>query len=70
MIENGSKKRLPKSKIDIKKLKKLKLEDALIKILSSPNHSNKNWITNQYDQMVMCDTAQKIWIRCSYNKNS
>ena len=22
-------------------------------------HSNKKWITNQYDQMVMCDTAQK-----------
>ena len=31
----------------------------MIKILSSPNHSNKSWITDQYDQMVMCDTAQK-----------
>ena len=31
----------------------------MIKILSSPNHSNKNWVTNQYDQSVMCDTVQK-----------
>ena len=42
-----------------KKIKKVKIEDALVKILSSPDHSNKSWITNQYDQMVMCDTAQK-----------
>jgi phosphoribosylformylglycinamidine synthase II len=53
------KKKLPNKKIDLKKLKKIKIEDALIKILSSPNHSNKSWITNQFDQMVMCDTAQK-----------
>ena len=53
------KKKLPNKKIDFKKLKKIKIEDALIKILSSPNHSNKSWITDQYDQMVMCDTAQK-----------
>ena len=46
-------------KLNLKKLKKIKIEDALLKILSSPNHSNKSWITNQYDQMVMCDTAQK-----------
>ena len=58
MKGNGLKKRQYK-KINIKELKKIKLEDALIKILSSPNHSNKNWITNQYDQMVMCDTVQK-----------
>ena len=53
------KKKLPKNKFDLKKLKKIKLEDALIKILSSPNHSNKSWITDQYDQMVMCDTAKR-----------
>ena len=53
------KKKISKKKLDLKKLKKIKIEDALIKILSSPNHSNKSWITNQYDQMVMCDTAQK-----------
>ena len=53
------KKNLPKTKINLKKLKKIKIEDALIKILSSPNHSNKNWITDQYDQMVMCDTARR-----------
>ncbi len=53
------KKKPTKNKIDLKNLKKIKIEDALIKILSSPNHSNKNWVTTQYDQMVMCDTAQK-----------
>ncbi len=47
------------NKINLKNLKKIKIENALIKILSSPNHSNKSWVTNQYDQMVMCDTAQK-----------
>ena len=54
-----AKKKISKKKLDFKKLKKIKIEDALIKILSSPNHSNKRWITDQYDQMVMCDTAQK-----------
>ncbi len=54
-----SKKNSRKNKINIKSLKKIKIEDALIKILSSPNHSNKSWITNQYDQSVMCDTIQK-----------
>ena len=48
-----------KNKINIKDLKKIKIDDALIKIISSANHSNKNWITNQYDQIVMCDTIQK-----------
>tara|TARA_B100001564_G_scaffold139807_1_gene117426 strand:- start:9883 stop:12063 length:2181 start_codon:yes stop_codon:yes gene_type:complete len=52
-------KKLPKDKLNLKKLKKIKIEDALVKILSSANHSNKSWITNQYDQMVMCDTVQK-----------
>ena len=52
-------KNLPKSKVNLKKLKKIKIEDALLKVLSSANHSNKNWITDQYDQMVMCDTAQR-----------
>jgi len=53
------KKKLTKSKVNFKSLKKIKIKDALIKILSSANHSNKNWITSQYDQMVMCDTAQR-----------
>ena len=48
-----------KNKIKLKNLKKIKIEDALIKILSSPNHSNKSWVTDQYDQTVMCDTMQK-----------
>ncbi len=54
-----TKKDLPKKKVEIKKLKKIKIEEALVKILSSPNHSNKSWITNQYDQMVMCDTVKR-----------
>ena len=54
-----TKTKLSKNKIKIKDLKKIKIEDALIKILSSPNHSNKSWITDQYDQVVMCDTIQK-----------
>ena len=52
-------KKISKNKINLKNLKKIKIEEALIKILSSPNHSNKSWVTNQFDQMVMCDTAQK-----------
>tara|TARA_B100001027_G_scaffold195996_1_gene152621 strand:+ start:1 stop:1425 length:1425 start_codon:yes stop_codon:yes gene_type:complete len=53
------KKKPTKEKINLKNLKKIKIEDALVKILSSPNHSNKSWVTNQYDQSVMCDTIQK-----------
>ena len=52
-------KKLPKKKIDIKKLKKISLEEGLLRILSSPNYSNKDWVTSQYDQMVMCDTLLK-----------
>ncbi len=51
------KKVLSKKKIDLKKLKKIKIEEAFFKILSSPNHSSKDWVTKQYDQMVMCDTV-------------
>ncbi len=52
-------KKISNKKIELKNLKKIKIEDALLKILSSANHSNKSWVTNQYDQSVMCDTAQK-----------
>jgi len=50
---------LPSNKIKIKDLKKVSFEKAFLKILSSPNHSSKKWITEQYDQMVMGDTIQK-----------
>ncbi len=53
------KKKPNREKINFKDLKKIKIDEALIKILSSPNHSNKSWVTNQYDQSVMCDTVQK-----------
>ena len=52
-------KKIKKNKINLKNLKKIKIEDALIKVLSSPNHANKSWVTNQYDQSVMCNTALK-----------
>ncbi len=54
-----TKKKIKKDKVNLKNLKKVKIKDALIKILSSANHSNKKWITSQYDQMVMCDTAKR-----------
>ncbi len=53
------KKKPKKSNVNLKDLKKIKIEEALIKILSCPNHSNKSWVTNQYDQSVMCDTLLK-----------
>jgi phosphoribosylformylglycinamidine synthase II len=54
-----TKTKLPEKNIDIKELKKINLEDAFLKILSTPNQSNKSWVTNQFDQMVMCDTVEK-----------
>ena len=48
-----------KKELKLKNLKKIKIEEALLRILSSPDHSNKSWITNQFDQSVMCDTIQK-----------
>ncbi len=54
-----NKPKISNKKTKIKDLKKIKIEDALIKILSSPNYSNKSWITDQYDQVVLCDTIQK-----------
>ena len=54
-----TKAKLPEKKINIKDLKKIKFEDALLKILSSPDQSNKSWVTEQFDQMVMTDTAQR-----------
>ena len=39
-----------------KKIGKKNLKRTLIKILSSPNHSSKKWIFQQYDSSVMGDT--------------
>ena len=33
--------------------------DALKKLLGSPNHCSRRWIWEQYDHMVMADTAQR-----------
>ena len=38
---------------------KLDIKDSLIKILSHHNYSNKSWVWEQYDHMVMTDTIQK-----------
>ncbi len=46
----------PKKRIIKKSHHKISIKDALIKIISSPNHSSKKWIFNQYDRSVMCDT--------------
>ena len=54
-----NKKKLPEKVINLKDLKKFKFEETLIKVLSSCNQSNKDWITSQYDQMVMNDTIQR-----------
>ena len=54
-----NKKQLNKKKINLKDLKKIKFDEAFYKIVSSPNHSNKSWVTNQYDQMVMGDTIER-----------
>ena len=54
-----NKKKIEKKKINLKNFKKIKFDEAFLKILSSPNHSNKSWITEQYDQMVMGDTIER-----------
>ena len=53
------KKKVIKKKINLKDLKKIKFDEAFFKIISSPNHSNKKWVTEQYDQMVMGDTIER-----------
>ena len=59
MIVNGLKLNYLKKKTKLNDLKKISFEDAFIKLISNENHSNKNWVTEQYDQMVMNDTIQK-----------
>ena len=54
-----TKKKLDKKKINLKDLKKIKFEEAFFKIITSPNQSNKRWVTEQYDQMVMGDTIER-----------
>ena len=53
------KKKIIKKKFNIKDLKRVKFEDAVLKVMSSPNYSCKNWVTEQYDQMVMGDTIER-----------
>ncbi len=51
--------KLPEKKNLKKTYEKINIKDAFLKIISSSNFSNKNWVTEQYDQMVMCDTIIK-----------
>ena len=40
-------------------IEKFDIKNSLIKILSHHNYSNKSWVWEQYDHMVMTDTIQK-----------
>ncbi len=40
-------------------IEKLDIKNSLIKVLSHHNYSNKSWVWEQYDHMVMTDTIQK-----------
>ena len=51
--------KLPEKKINLADLKKIKIDEALLKMLSTPGQSNKAWVTEQFDQMVMCNTIQR-----------
>jgi len=52
--------KLPKKiKIEKEQFKTLKIVNVLRKILSNPNICSKEWIWQQYDHTVMCDTIQK-----------
>jgi phosphoribosylformylglycinamidine synthase len=37
-------------------LPEISLEDALLKLIASPNHASRAWVWEQYDTMVMADT--------------
>ena len=50
---------MPKKKKTIKNFKSVKILDALKKILSNPNNTEKSWVWEQYDQTVMGDSIQK-----------
>ena len=41
-----------------KKLDNINLEQTIKNLLSHPNQADKSWVWEQYDHMVMCDTAQ------------
>ncbi|MEI6170743.1 MAG: phosphoribosylformylglycinamidine synthase subunit PurL, partial [Pseudomonadota bacterium] len=49
----------PKSINHDSDIEDLDIKNSLIKILSHPNYSNKSWVWEQYDHMVMADTIQK-----------
>ncbi len=53
------KKSVPKKLNYSKNFKTHKIIDSLLKILNTPNNSEKNWVWEQYDSTVMGDTMQK-----------
>ena len=54
-----NKKKVSNKKVSLKNLESIKFDEAFLKIVSSANHSNKKWVTEQYDQMVMGDTVER-----------
>ena len=50
-------KTIKKKEKTLKDFKTINLKQALIKIMSSPNQSSKEWVFNQYDRSVMGDTV-------------
>ena len=59
MIESGKKIDLPKKKTYGKRLEKIKVSDALKRIISHPNICSKEWVWEQYDHTIMGNTIQK-----------
>ncbi len=50
---------LPKKKTYGKRLEKIKVSDALKRIISHPNICSKEWVWEQYDHTIMGNTIQK-----------
>jgi phosphoribosylformylglycinamidine synthase len=57
IIERKAKK--PEVKEEYIKLEEIEVEDALLKLLSSPNIASKKWVYKQYDHEVQIRTAVK-----------
>ena len=53
-----------------KKLDDINLEQTIKNLLSHPNQADKSWVWEQYDHMVMCDTARISRWGCSCYKGS
>ena len=51
---------ITEKKIDYEsKIKNFQIAELIEKIISHPNQTNKSWVWEQYDHMVMCDTINQ-----------